>query len=68
MLEVFHERARDVIERAIRLALPCQINLRHTIGKGQFAVTGEAIEHQRKSLIAFDIARTFEEFIENGAQ
>ena len=68
MLEVFHEWARDVIERAVRLALPYEIDLRHTVGKCEFAITSETIEHQCESLIALDIARTFEELIEDGTQ
>ena len=38
------------------------------IRKGKFAVTREAIEDQRESLIAFDIAGSFEELIEHRAQ
>jgi hypothetical protein len=68
LFEVFHERTRDVIERAVRLTFARQVNVRYTIGKSQFAVAGETIEHQCESLIAFDIAGTFEEFIEDGAQ
>ena len=68
LFEVFHERTRDVIKGAVRLTFAREIHLRHTIGKSQFAVTGEAIEYQRESLIAFDIAGAFEEFIEDGAQ
>ena len=44
-----------------------QINMRHTVSKYQLAVTVETIEHERKSLISFDIARTLEIFIEHGA-
>jgi hypothetical protein len=40
----------------------------NTIGKDQFAITGEPIEYEGKSLIAFHIARTFEEFIEHRSQ
>ncbi len=68
LLEILHEWTRDVIERAVRLALPHQINLRHAVSKGEFAITGETIEHQGESLIALDITRTFEEFIEDSAQ
>ena len=44
-----------------------EIYMRDTIGKCQFAVAGEAIEHEGESLIALDIARTLEVFIEHGA-
>jgi len=40
----------------------------NTIGKDKFAITGETIEHEGEALIAFHIARTFEEFVEHSAQ
>ena len=33
----------------------------------EFAISGETIEHQSKSLVTFDTDRTIEVFIENGA-
>ena len=44
-----------------------QIDMRHTVSKRQFAVTGETVQHEGKALVAFNIARTFEIFIEHGA-
>ena len=41
--------------------------MRDAIGIGEFAVTCEAIEHQPKSLVAFDIAGSLEIFIEDSA-
>jgi len=41
--------------------------MRNTIGIFEFAVTGEAIEHQGKSLIALDANGTLEVFIKNRA-
>jgi len=49
------------------LARAGQIDVRHTVGKCQLAIAGETVEHEREPLIAFDIARTFEEFIEHAA-
>jgi len=46
LFEIFGERARDVIERAIRLTCACQIYMCNAIGKGKFAITGETIKHQ----------------------
>jgi len=67
LFEIKHERDCNVIERAVRLATAGEIHVRHAIGKCQFAVAGEAVKHEGKSLVAFDVARTFEEFIEDAA-
>ena len=67
LFEVLHQRARDGIERAIRLTITTEIHVRHAIGKCQFGVACETIEHQGESLVAFDIARTFEKLIEDSA-
>lgn len=68
LLEILRERLGDVIQRAVGLALPDEIDVRHTIGIGEAAVTGETIEHQREALVPFDIAGTLEEFIEDRAE
>lgn len=65
LFEVFCKRAGNRIERAIRLALPGEIHVRNTIGKGKFGIARETVENKRESLVAFDIARTLEEFIED---
>jgi hypothetical protein len=67
LFEIFRERAGDGIERAIRLATARKIDVRNAISKYKFAIAGEAIEHEGESLIAFDIAGTFEEFIQDAA-
>jgi len=36
----------------------------NTIGKGKFAVAGKAIEYQGEAFIAFNVAGSFEEFIQ----
>ena len=45
----------------------CEIDMRNAIRKCKFAIAIEAVEHERASLIAFDITWTFEVFIEHGA-
>jgi len=67
LFEIEHKRPRNGIERAVRLTTASQINMRHTVSKCQFAVTGKAVEHQGESLVAFDIARTLEKFIQYSA-
>ena len=49
------------------MATTRKIDMRDTIGKREFAIASETIEHERESLVAFDIARTFEVFIEDSA-
>ena len=44
-----------------------EIDLCNTIGKREFAITRESVGHNGKSLVAFNIARTFEIFIERSA-
>ena len=65
LFEVEHQRERNSVERAVRLATAHEINMRNTIGKDKFAIAVETIEHKRESLVAFDIARSFEVFIED---
>jgi len=67
LFEVEHQRKRDGVERTVRLATAREINMRDAIGKGKFAIAIEAVEHERESLVAFDSTRTFEVFIEDGA-
>ena len=66
LFEVLHERARNGVQRAVGLAGPGEVNMRHAIGIFEFAVAGEAIEHEGKSLVALDTNRSCEEFIEHG--
>ena len=67
LFEVEHQRERDGVKRAVRLAAAREIHMRDSIGKGKFAIAIETIEHKRESLVAFDSARSFEVFIEDGA-
>jgi len=41
--------------------------MHNAIGIGYLAITGETVENKCESLIAFHVARTFEEFIEHRA-
>jgi len=68
LFEVRHERARNGVQRPIGLATTCQIDMCDTIGRHKPAVARESIEHQCKTLVPFNIARSFEEFIQDGTQ
>ena len=68
LFKVFRERAGNRVERPVGPALTCEIDMRNTIGKGKSAVTRETVQHEGESLVAFDIARTFEELIEDCAK
>ena len=67
LLEVEHKQARNVIQRAVRLADAIEIHVRDAIGKLKFLISCESVEDQCQSLISFNVARAFEEFIENAA-
>ena len=67
LFEIFCERARDVVKRAIRLAAARQIYMCNTVCKGELAIAREAVADQCQPLIAFDVTGTFEEFIEHRA-
>ena len=68
LFEIFCQRTRDVVERAIRLAGTGQIDMGNAVGEGESAVAGETVEDQRESLITLNIAGTLEEFIEHRTQ
>jgi len=65
LFETRRERARDVIQRAVRQAIPCQINMHATVGKLNFAIACETIIDPGKTLIPFYITRSLKELIEN---
>ena len=67
LFEIFHERARDGIERAIRLTIAHKIDMRDAIGKYKFTVAIETVQHEGESLVTLDVARTLEIFIEHPA-
>ena len=50
------------------MAATREIDMRNPISKDQSAVTGETIEHDGQTLIAFHISRAFEKFIEHASQ
>jgi hypothetical protein len=68
LFEIFSQWTRDVVERTIRLAAAHQIYMGNAIRKGKFTVTRETVEDQCQTPIPFDIAGSFEEFIEHRAQ
>jgi hypothetical protein len=67
LFEILGERARNRVERAVRLTRTGEVNVRHTVGVFHFAVAGEAVEHKGKTLIAFHTGWTLEEFIKHSA-
>ena len=67
LLEVERERARDVVERAVGLAIACEIDVRDSIGKLEFAVTRETVEDERQPLVAFHVAGTIEKLVQDSA-
>ena len=64
LLEVERERARDVVERAVGLTVAREVDMRHTIGKLKLAVAREAVKDEGDALVAFNVAGTFEEFVQ----
>ena len=67
LFEIRHDRLRDGIQRAIRLTTAREIDVRDAVCIFEFAVPGEAVEHECETLVAFHIAGTLEVFIEHGA-
>ena len=66
LFEILHDRTRDGIQRAIGLTHAAEIDMRNTVSIFDFAIAGKTVEHQGKTLIAFDTHRTLEIFIEDG--
>lgn len=64
LFEVDGQRARDGIERAVRLAVPGEVDVRDAVGIFESAVAGEAVEDEREPGVAFHVAGTFEEFVQ----
>ena len=65
LFKILHERARNRIECAIRLTTAREVDVGNAVSKCKFAITIETVEHESKSLVAFDIARTFEIFVKH---
>jgi hypothetical protein len=65
LFEIRHQRTGDRIQRSVRLTLTGKIYVHNAIGICYFTVACETIENKRESLVAFNIARTFEVFIEH---
>jgi len=67
LFEVCRQRARDGVERAIRLAPAGEIYAGDAVGIFDFAVAGEPVRDQSQALVAFHVAGTFKVFIEHRA-
>jgi hypothetical protein len=67
LFEVEDERARDVIERAVGLAIAREIDMCDTISVFEFTIASEAIEDEGDAFVTFDIAGTFEELVQDAA-
>ena len=67
LFEILRERLRDGVKCTVRLTFACEVNVCDTISKDKFAIACKTVEDKPKSLIPFNIARTFEEFIYDGA-
>lgn len=67
LFEVRHDRLCNGIQRAVRLTTTREIDVCNAACIFEFSVSGETIKHERETLIALHIARTFEVFIENRA-
>ena len=65
LFEVRHQGTRDGIERAVRLAIPRQINVHASICEDHSAIARKTIVYQRKPLVSFDITGPLEELIEH---
>ena len=64
LFEIRQQQTRDCVKRAVRLAIPCKVNVHSPVCKDQPAIACKAVEYKAKSLVSFHIARTFEELIE----
>ena len=67
LFEICHQWARDGVKRSIRLAIPCEINVRASIREDKPAIACKPVENKSKSLIPFHIAGALEELIEYGS-
>ena len=67
LFEVRHDRLSDGVQCSVRLATAREIDVRDAVCIFESAVSREAIEHERETLVAFHITRTLEVFIEHGA-
>ena len=65
MFEARHQRARDVIQRAIRNTISSQVHIHTTIRKLHFTVPRKPIGNHCQSLVPLHVAGTLEEFIKD---
>jgi hypothetical protein len=67
LFEVKRQRARNGVKCSVRLAGTCEVYVRDTIGKFKPVIAREAIENERKILIALHVTGTFEKFVQDSA-
>lgn len=67
LFEACYERARDIVKRAVRLAVPCKIKIHATVYELDFTISGKSIGDHGQPLISLYIAGAFEEFIKDRA-
>ena len=63
--EARHERVRDVIQRSVRSAIPCEVHMHSTIQEFHFTVSCKTIRDHSKTPIPFHIAGTLEKLIQD---
>ena len=66
LFEAGHQRTRDVVKRAIRLAVPGQVYMHPAVQSLYPGVTREAIGDDRQPLVPFHVAGTLKELIQDG--
>jgi len=55
-----------VIKCAVRLTIPCQVNLHASIRKDKPVIACKTVEYEPKSLVSLNIAGALEKLIERG--
>ena len=66
MFKACHQRARDVVERAVRLAATRQVNIHPTIPELYFSVACKSVVDHGETPVAFHVTGTLEELVEDG--
>jgi len=67
LFDIRHQRTRDGVKCAIRLAIPREVNVYSSVRKGKSAIACKAVEYETQSFISFHVAGTFEELIEDSS-
>jgi len=64
LFDIRHQRTRDGVKCAIRLAIPREVNVQSSVRKDKSAIACKAVEYETKSLISFHVAGTLEELVD----